>query len=320
MQAGVAFENGWHSPVGLPCNDAIKQWRHWLSRTLVPLDVQVHDADSFTAQWRCRDLGQLQFVEMEASAQCVTHGTGSFRRGGAGTFQLVYSRRGTFATDIGKGRFGVRPGEFVILDNSRFYEMDMDDFHQAIDLVMPQSWLERWLPDPSALLNRPLSAREGWGRPIGGLLEAAAENLECAVLPRHLISDQIGSLLSLLIDEQKPVLSRHRALLARRIFQIIEQHYDDPEMTLDTAVRELGISKRYVHALLAEQGTSFIQTLNRVRIEQAAQMLTDPRFASLQIGEIALRSGFLDSGYFTRIFRKRFAMTPRAWREQHLPG
>src|SRR3546814_9152100 len=95
----------------MPCNEAIKQWRHWLSRTLVPLDVQVHDADSFTAQWRCRDLGQLQFVEMEASAQCVTHGTGSFRRGGAGTFQLVYSRRGTFATDIGKGRFGVRSEE-----------------------------------------------------------------------------------------------------------------------------------------------------------------------------------------------------------------
>jgi len=320
MQARVAFENGWHSPVGLPRDDAIEQWRHWLSRTLVPLEVQVHDAGGFTAQWRCRDLGQLQFVEMSASAQCVTHGTGGFRRGATGTFQLVYSRRGTFATDIGKGRFAVRPGEFVILDNSRFYEMDMDEFHQAIDLVMPQSWLERWLPDPSVLLNRPLSAREGWGAPIGGLLEAAAENLEYAALPRHLISDQIGSLLSLLVNDQGPASSHHRTLLSRRIFQIIEQHYDNPEMTLDMAVKELGISKRYVHALLAEQGTSFIQTLNRVRIEQAAQMLTDPRFASLPIGEIALRSGFLDAGYFTRLFRKHFTVTPRTWRERHLPG
>lgn len=320
MQAGVALENGWHSPVGLPRDDAIKQWRHWLSRTLAPLDVRVHDADSFTALWRCRDLGQIQLVEMGASAQCVTHGNGSYRRGGAGTFQLVYSRRGTFATDIGQGRFAVRPGEFVILDNSRFYEMDMDEFHLAIDLVMPQSWLERWLPDPSALLNRPLSACEGWGTPIGGLLEAAVENLEHAVMPRHLISDQIGSLLGLLVGEQKPVSGRHRALLTRRIFEIIEQQYDDPEMTLDIAVQELGISKRYVHALLAEQGTSFVQTLNRVRLEQAAQMLMDPRFASLQIGEIALRCGFLDAGYFTRLFRRHFAITPRVWREQHPPN
>jgi len=304
----------------LPPAEALHQWRCWASRTLAPIDVRVSNEDAFVAQWRRRDMGPLQLVEMGASAQRVVHPDHVFGQGPEATFQLVYSRRGAFSTLVGGERFTVRPGEFVLLDNSRFYQMDMQEFHQAIDLVMSQRWLERWLPDPHPVLNRPLSAREGWGAPIGSLLEAVANNLESAALPRHLISDQIGSLLSLLAPPQRPVASPHRAQLVSRIFRIIEQYYDDPDLSLDIAAGELGISKRYVHALLAEQGTSFVQALNRTRIERAADMLKDPRLASLQISEIALKTGFLDAGYFTRLFRRRFDASPRGWRARHLAG
>ena len=60
---------------------------------------------------------------------------------------------------MGGKRFTVRPGEFVLLDNTRFYQMEMDTAHEAVDLMMPLGWLDRYLPDPGALLGRPVSAR-----------------------------------------------------------------------------------------------------------------------------------------------------------------
>jgi AraC-like DNA-binding protein len=48
-------------------------------------------------------------------------------------------------------------------------------------------------------------------------------------------------------------------------------------------------------------------------------MLSDPRAGSLPVAEIAFRAGFLDAGYFTRLFRKRFGITPREWRAGHAP-
>jgi AraC-like DNA-binding protein len=82
---------------------------------------------------------------------------------------------------------------------------------------------------------------------------------------------------------------------------------------------EVGISRRYLQTLLAGSGTSFVQELNATRLDRASDMLSDPRADGLPIAEVAYRTGFLDAGYFTRLFRKRFGITPREWRAGHAP-
>ena len=62
-----------------------------------------------------------------------------------------------------------------------------------------------------------------------------------------------------------------------------------------------------------------MQELNATRLDRASDMLSDPRAAGLPVTEIAFRNGFLDAGYFTRLFRKRFGITPREWRAGHAP-
>jgi AraC-like DNA-binding protein len=306
-------EDGSWSSSGLGAGDAISQWRQWASRALAPIDVLIPESGRFTAQWHSRGLGPLRFVQIGASAQHVIHADHQFGSSSVEpTFQLVYSRRGAFETRTAGDHFVVSPGEFVLLDNSRFYQMDMNDYHEAIDLVMPQAWLERWLPDPQPFLDRPIPARHGWASPLGSLLDTMADHPQ-ADLPRHLMADQLGSLLSLLGGFHVPA-SRHRTRLTQRILKLIAQNYADPDLTVDSAARELGISKRYVHTLLARRGTSFVRELNSVRIERGRDLLSDPRAADLPIAEIAFRTGFLDPGYFTRLFRKRFGLSPRNWR------
>jgi AraC-like DNA-binding protein len=319
MQARAFAEDSSWSSAGLNPHDAISQWRRWANQTLAPIDVDVRETEGFTAQWRSRGLGPLCFVQMGASAQHVIHANHLARSSQVeATFQLVYSRRGAFKTRTGRKNFVVQPGEFVLLDNSRFYQMDLDDYHEAIDLVMPQNWLEHWLPDPLPLLDRPISVRHGWGTPLGSLLDTMADHLDGTTFSRRLMAGQLGSLLSLLTDSDTPLAGRHRSRLTRRILRVIEQNYTDPELTLDIVANEFGISKRYVHALLAEQGTSFVQALNSVRIEHAAELLKDPRLGALQVSEIAWQCGFVDAGYFARLFRRRFDVGPRSWRARHL--
>ena len=100
------------------------------------------------------------------------------------SIQLVYARAGVLVTTMGGRTFDVEPGQFVLLDNTRFYQMEMRTEHECIDLMMPQGWLERYLPDPTALLGRPISATSGWGAPLGALLETIlAGGLAEAPLP-----------------------------------------------------------------------------------------------------------------------------------------
>ncbi len=311
-------DQNWSSS-GLAQGEAISQWRDWAANTIAPIDVTVFETDSFAARWSSHGVGQLRLLQLHAPAQRVVHtGTDGSAGKAAPSIQLVYARNGALKTRMAGKRFTVEPGQFVLLDNTRFYQMEMDTTHEAIDLMMPQGWLEKYLPDPDALLARPISAREGWGAPLGSLLETMVRGIDSSPLPRPLIAEQVGALLTLATGFHEPAqsqsASRHRGQLARQILRRIESDYADPELKPERVAQELGISRRYLQALLAGAGTSFVLELNATRLDRASDLLTDARAGGISLGEIAFRCGFLDPGYFTRQFRKRFGVTPSRWR------
>ena len=316
--------SSWSSS-GLARPQALREWREWAASTIAPIEVTVFDADSFAARWVSHGIGQLRLLHLYAPAQRVTHtGDESADGGGSGrvapSIQLVYARRGAIATQMGGRRFMVEPGQFVLLDNTRFYQMEMATEHEAVDLMMPQGWLDKHLPDPGALLARPVAAHGGWGAPLGALLEAMLDGLEDAPLPRPLLAEQFGHLLALATGYDEPAENtRHRGLLARRILRRIERDFADPELSPTSVAEDCGISRRYLQTLLAGSGTSFVQELNATRLDRASDLLGDARAKGLSIADIAYRSGFLDPGYFARAFRKRFGITPSEWRAGHAP-
>ncbi|OYW44875.1 MAG: hypothetical protein B7Z08_06880 [Sphingomonadales bacterium 32-68-7] len=319
MEPRHSDDMSWSS-AGLARPEAVRQWQDWAARTIAPIDVCVFDTDSFAARWLSHGVGQLRMLHLDAPAQRVTHvgGDGSSGRA-APSIQLVYNIRGASRTRMAGQRFVLEAGQFVLLDNTRFYQMEMDARHEVIDLMMPQGWLEKYLPDPGALLGRPVDARSGWGAPLGSLLETLARmgagGIDATPLPRPMIAEQVGTLLTLATGFHEPrSTSRHRGQLARQILRRIETDYADPDLAPDALAAELGISKRYLQQLLAGSGTSFVQELTATRLDRASDLLTDPRARGLTVGEIAFRCGFLDPGYFARAFRKRFGRTPSEWR------
>lgn len=304
----------------MPRRDAINEWQDWAARTIAPLDVCVFDEGSFAAKWNSYGVGQLRLLQLLAPAQRVVHcgnetGSGPASGRAAPSIQLVYARSGALHTRMGGKRFTVQTGEFVLLDNTRFYQMEMETAHEAVDLMMPLGWLDRHLPDPGALLGRPISAHTGWGAPLGSLLDMMVTGIDSTPLPRSMIAEQVGTLLTLATGFHEPAQeSRHRAQLARAVLRRIETDFADTDLSPERLAADLGISKRYLQQLLAGSGTSFVQELNATRLDRASDMLTDPRAATLSVGEIAYRCGFLDPGYFARAFRKRFGVAPSEWR------
>ncbi|MCX7676159.1 MAG: AraC family transcriptional regulator [Alteraurantiacibacter sp.] len=320
-----ATDESWTSS-GLAQPDAISAWREWAASTIAPIEVEVFDPNAFAARWISHGIGQLRLLHLYAPAQRVTHtGTQGQAMRATPSIQLVYTRSGVLRTTMEGRTFDVEPGHFVLLDNTRFYQMEMATPHEAVDLMMPQGWLERYLPDPAALLGRAIPARTGWGAPLGALIETVMDGgLAHAPLPRPLIAEQFGSLLALATGhavsaEATPSPVRHRNQLAARILRRIETDYADPDLSPAQVARQLGISKRYLQTLLAASGTSFVAELNATRLERASEMLTHTALQDMPIADIAFANGFLDPAYFARLFRKRFGITPREWRAGKAP-
>jgi AraC-like DNA-binding protein len=308
---------GWCS-TGLSPREAVAAWQGQTSRMLVPLEIEVAREADFTASWRRHAVGPLHLIELTASPQRVVH-TGRAAGARGRGYQLVYCSATPIETWIGADRFTVGVGEFVLLDNARPYEMVMDEAHRALDLILPEDWLEQWLPNAAAAAGQPYCASSRWGRPFGCFLNTMAEELAWSPVSRGVIADQVGPLLALAIGGVEHPAPGPRETLTQRILGLIEARHADPELCVAAVAGEAGISRRHLHALLAHAGVTFSQALNSARLGRARRLLGDSRFAALRIAEIAYRCGYLDPSYFARVFRARYGVGPREWRrsQQH---
>jgi len=312
----LIIEGAWTSE-GLARAEAIEQWRrHWAARPLSPIDVTLHDADGFDARWDNYNIGQLRLIRIVAPAQQVIN-----RGGGPGAersnhwVHFVYPLQGRVEGEIRSRQFKADVGEFVFLDNVSCYRLDMARPHEVLALFMPFNWLKRFIPDPAALLGSTFSMDRGWGPPLGTMLEAIARHIDDCPLPRPMLAEQLGVLLTLAIGSTQAPVHPHGNQLAQQAMRRLELGFSDPDLSPAKLADELGISKRYLQSLLAASGTSFIKELNALRLVRASEMLLDGGDRDLSIGEVAFRCGFLDAGYFSRLFRKRFGMSPKVWRE-----
>lgn len=110
------------------------------------------------------------------------------------------------------------------------------------------------------------------------------------------------------IEEQAQ--ERSRILLIRKY---VEDHCHNPQISLREIADYAHLSVSHMCVVFKEQtGTTINQYLTEARMEKAKKYLADPRY---NIREISVMSGYQDSNYFGRIFKKTFQMTPVEYRE-----
>jgi len=91
----------------------------------------------------------------------------------------------------------------------------------------------------------------------------------------------------------------------------IEKHYKDP-ISMDDLSDQCNFSKRHFSRVFKKAyQTTPCNFILHLRLQHSCVLLKN---TSLTISEIAFQSGFNDSNYFTRQFRKLFHMTPKEYR------
>ena len=107
-----------------------------------------------------------------------------------------------------------------------------------------------------------------------------------------------------------------QAALLRRICQTIERRLGDPDLTPARAAQAEGISERYLQKLFEQTGESFSHYLRERRLQRAWAELSNPAALGRSVSEIGYDCGFGDAANFSRGFRERFGLSPRAFRQR----
>ncbi|MCY9670471.1 AraC family transcriptional regulator [Paenibacillus alginolyticus] len=105
---------------------------------------------------------------------------------------------------------------------------------------------------------------------------------------------------------------KHHALM-QNVRKYIEEHYSNPELSLNHLEDEFGINGKYLSFLFREEiGVKFVDYLSQVRLEYAKVLLLETQ-SSVQ--DIANQVGYTNSMTFIRAFKKCFGVTPGEYRK-----
>jgi len=115
------------------------------------------------------------------------------------------------------------------------------------------------------------------------------------------------------VGYQQLTLEPHRDKEKSSILLYLSTHYADPEIDIESISKELGISRSKINEILkAEVGHTFTVYLNKLRITEAARLLTDKSDAN--ITEIVYKVGYKNISYFNKLFKEEFSCTPKAYK------
>ncbi|MEM9894903.1 MAG: response regulator [Bacteroidota bacterium] len=92
------------------------------------------------------------------------------------------------------------------------------------------------------------------------------------------------------------------------IIEVVQKHLDNSELNADLIAREMGMSHSVIYKKLkALTGFNLVEFVRDYRLQQAGQML---KTYKLGIAETCYKVGLTDKKYFSKIFKKKFGLTP----------
>lgn len=128
--------------------------------------------------------------------------------------------------------------------------------------------------------------------------------------------DDISSQLQMAIDIFQKEIQKRAAVPepagVKSMKQFMKDHYRE-NLTLENIAASAFLSSGYASRIFKKQmNISIMDYLLQLRMDEAKKML---RETTLSIDEIASKTGYADSSYFTKVFRKAMGMTPSRYRQ-----
>jgi signal transduction histidine kinase/DNA-binding response OmpR family regulator/ligand-binding sensor domain-containing protein len=143
-------------------------------------------------------------------------------------------------------------------------------------------------------------------------LEARIENL--LKLRKQLQEVYRSSLTSGVLTRSKPNLVSQDDIFIQRIMTYIENNIENSEMTIDEIASHIALGRTtFFKKLKSLTGLSPIEFLSDIRIQRAARLIETGEY---NFSEITYMVGISDPRYFSRVFKQKFGVSPRDYKDR----
>jgi AraC-like DNA-binding protein len=212
------------------------------------------------------------------------------------------------------------PGGFTCYDGCTPFRVSAPGQHRFLVLRVPLTHPRSVHADAGLVLARDLSTLSS-AAPLAALVRAVVEHGEQLppAVAAH-VGDAVTACANAVIVEASgsPGPSGHSALFAS-LTRWLEDRLADPRLSARTLAAAHFLSERTVRGVFAEHGTTVSTYVRERRLERIRLDLLDPRRSQTAVSALAARWGIANASVFSRVFRRRYGVSPHQFRARHHP-
>jgi len=260
----------------------------------------------------------LEMAMIRTNASRIVHRCANHERHDDRYCFLVMQRSGHMQMFAhGRHAFDMYPGDLMLMDSIAPCDLAPCGLVDLLSIHLKRSELKRLLPSAQRLFAK-VPADNVSGQILCGMLKQLPP--WPSESEGQTLHDAMALLLAQALNPSSPGAMSARTgsgYLRRCAEQLIEQHLDNPLLTPALLAHRLGISVRQLYRLF-DDTDSICRHIQHQRLLRSAEDLCSAHLRRESISRIAARWGFTDPAHFSRVFKKQFACSPRAYRTRPL--
>ena len=309
-------------PAHLDDRARFAHWHAQFEALTCCVDYSRFEDRAFRAQFHFAQFTGVQVTLFDGTLKRFARSASAIARGPDDDFCLLLNR-GTARLRLSQfGRDAAAGGGGAFLGtNGAAAEMVVEAPGEWATVTIARDRLLQLVPRADDLMARPFDP----GRPALHHLKRYVESVldpndigNDPALDHH-IGTTLLDLLALTLGAGRDTtevagLRGLRAARLREIHAEIRANFAHPAFSPHRLAQKLGLSLRYVQALLHETGASFTERVLELRLQKARTMLMSHQNGRLKVSAIAYSCGFNEISYFNQAFRRRFGDSPTQFR------
>jgi AraC-like DNA-binding protein len=306
---------------GLDPRRKMEFWNDTACVSFTPISSDPYDVRNFTGRLTRTRVGELSAAEVFSDAQLVRHSRSHVARSRLSMFFVHMQLEGESVNRQDGREARLAPGDFTLCDTNRPYEMDFYGRNRMFVMGIPDGLLRRHIACPENVVAVPMPGSSGLSGLLSQFLQGfwrqCHEEIDPIVAPRvtNAVLDLMASAYTVLPQSQpnrSSLSTAHRI----RIVNYIEAHLGDPDLTPMRVAGACKMTARYLHHLFSNESETVARYILRRRLEECSRALAIPSQRGRTVTAIAFDYGFNSPTHFGRVFRARYGVTPREFRQQ----
>ncbi|MTI54735.1 helix-turn-helix domain-containing protein [Geosporobacter ferrireducens] len=294
-------------------------WRSALSDSHLKWSLDKSPSTGFSGEIKMRHLGGIRLLYCACDTCNGKRTPSEINKSEGEYFGLLYIYEGSEIVFHENQASKLEKNSFTLWDSTKPIEFKLLSKIKKVTLLVPQDRLRAQFPQVDNYIGKNLDCSKGLGAVTASHI--AALGSEANAIDNgsgDLVVDLTLELITTCLQgNTHQAMSKAKQELFDSIIKFIQKNLEFSELGPCFIANEFNISTRYLHSLFAEKGISMGHWIRDKRLEQCRRQLVHVGRYKTSITDIAFQWGFNDSAHFSKVFKKKYGITPSEYQKRH---